>query len=96
MYIGESGDVLISGVTLLNSEVFHMAIHGSNRVTVQGAKIMAPGDSPNTDGIHVQSSSFVTITGSSFRTGDDCISMGAGSTDVWIEKIYCGPGHGVR
>ncbi|WOL11252.1 polygalacturonase-like [Canna indica] len=93
--IGQSKNVLLSGMTMINSEVFQMSIFASNGVTVKGAKIIAPGDSPNTDGIHVQMSSFVTITGSSMTTGDDCISMGAGTTDVRIEKIYCGPGHGI-
>ncbi|WOL11251.1 polygalacturonase-like protein [Canna indica] len=93
--VGQSKNVLLSGMTLINSELFHMSIYASNGVTVKGARITAPGDSPNTDGIHVQMSSFVTITESTMRTGDDCISMGAGSTDVWIEKISCGPGHGI-
>ncbi|XP_008813782.1 polygalacturonase-like [Phoenix dactylifera] len=93
--IAESKNILISGLTLLNSEVFHISIFGSSGVTVRGAKITAPGDSPNTDGIHIQKSSFVTVSGSSIKTGDDCISMGEGATDVWIEKISCGPGHGI-
>jgi len=94
--IGESSNVLISGVSSLNSEMFHIVIFASSYVTVQGAKITAPGDSPNTDGIHIQKSSDVTVTGSTIRTGDDCISMGEGASNVWIEKVNCGPGHGIR
>lgn len=94
--IAQSKNVVISGLTLMNSEVFHVSIFGSSGVTVRGAKITAPENSPNTDGIHIQKSSFVAITGSTIGTGDDCISMGEGSTDVWIENIKCGPGHGIR
>ncbi|XP_073116247.1 polygalacturonase-like [Elaeis guineensis] len=93
--IAESKNILISGLTMMNSELFHISIFGSSGVTVQGAKITAPENSPNTDGIHIQKSSFITISGSSIQTGDDCISMGEGATNVWIERIKCGPGHGI-
>ncbi|XP_020080286.1 polygalacturonase-like [Ananas comosus] len=93
--IGMSKNVLISGLTTTNSKGFHISIFGSNGVTVQGAKIIAPGNSPNTDGIHIQMSSGVTVTSSSIKTGDDCISIGEGTSNVWIEKIGCGPGHGI-
>jgi polygalacturonase len=29
-------------------------------------------------------------------TGDDCISINQGTTHVWIQRIACGPGHGIR
>ncbi|RRT68529.1 hypothetical protein B296_00005114 [Ensete ventricosum] len=90
-----SKNLLLSGIKLVNSELFHMSIFASSGITLQGATITAPGDSPNTDGIHIQMSSFVTITGSTMRTGDDCISMGPGTTNVRIENIKCGPGHGI-
>ncbi|KAJ8458170.1 hypothetical protein OPV22_031096 [Ensete ventricosum] len=93
--IGQSKNILLSGMSLLNSELFQMSIFASTGVTVRGATITAPGDSPNTDGIHVQMSSSVTIRGSTMRTGDDCISLGPGTAHVWIENIKCGPGHGI-
>ncbi|XP_020080285.1 polygalacturonase-like [Ananas comosus] len=93
--IAKSNNILISGLSTVNSKGFHISIFGSNGVTVQGTKITAPGNSPNTDGIHIQMSSDVTVTSSSIKTGDDCISIGEGANNVWIEKINCGPGHGI-
>jgi len=91
-----SNDIMVSGLTSVNSELYHIVIDGCQGVTVQGVKISAPGNSPNTDGIHVQMSSGVTVTGASVKTGDDCISIGPGTTNLWIEQVTCGPGHGIR
>ncbi|XP_064983822.1 polygalacturonase-like [Musa acuminata AAA Group] len=90
-----SKDITISGLTSTDSELYHIVIDGCDGVTVQNVKITAPGNSPNTDGIHVQGSSHVTITGASIKTGDDCISVGPGTTNLWIEQVACGPGHGI-
>ncbi|CAL9769685.1 unnamed protein product, partial [Musa acuminata subsp. burmannicoides] len=76
-----SKDITISGLTSTDSELYHIVIDGCDGVTVQNVKITAPGNSPNTDGIHVQGSSHVTITGASIKTGDDCISVGPGTTN---------------
>ncbi|KAK7368308.1 hypothetical protein VNO80_10333 [Phaseolus coccineus] len=90
-----SNNIAISGLTSLNSQMFHIVFNGCQNVKVQGVKVMADGNSPNTDGIHVQMSSHVTILNSKIRTGDDCISIGPGTTNLWIENIACGPGHGI-
>jgi len=87
---------MISGLTSMNSQMFHIAFNGCQNVKTQGVNIMAAGNSPNTDGIHVQMSSHVTIVNSKIRTGDDCISIGPGTSNLWIENIACGPGHGIR
>ncbi|XP_061356020.1 polygalacturonase-like [Gastrolobium bilobum] len=90
-----SNNIAISGLTSINSQMFHIVIYGCQNVTVQGVKVMAAGNSPNTDGIHVQMSSDVTILNSKIRTGDDCVSIGPGTSNLWIENIACGPGHGI-
>ncbi|KAJ6848273.1 polygalacturonase-like [Iris pallida] len=90
-----SKNIVISGLTSINSELYHIVIDDSQGVTVQGVKISAPGNSPNTDGVHVQMSTYVTVTGTGIKTGDDCISIGPGTTNLWIERVTCGPGHGI-
>ncbi|GAA0147133.1 hypothetical protein LIER_06910 [Lithospermum erythrorhizon] len=88
-------DAVISGLTSINSQLMHIVINSCNNVMVRNVNVVAPDWSPNTDGIHVQGSTGVTISGSSMKTGDDCISIGPGTKNLWMEKIKCGPGHGV-
>ncbi|XP_056697201.1 polygalacturonase-like [Spinacia oleracea] len=90
-----SRNIEINGITSLDSQLYHIVISGSQNVRVQGVTISASGQSPNTDGIHVQSSTDVTILSSDIATGDDCISIGQGTRNLWIQDITCGPGHGI-
>ncbi|KAB1218175.1 Polygalacturonase [Morella rubra] len=95
LQFSNSKNIVVSGLTSINSQMFHIVVNGCNNVKMQGVKIAASGDSPNTDGIHVQLSSGVTILNSKIGTGDDCISIGPGATNLWIENVACGPGHGI-
>ncbi|XVF24536.1 hypothetical protein REPUB_Repub13aG0136600 [Reevesia pubescens] len=90
-----SNNIRIKGLMSLNSQMFHIVINGCQNVHVQGVKIIAAGNSPNTDGIHVQLSTNVEIMNCSIKTGDDCISIGPGTKNLWIERVTCGPGHGI-
>ncbi|XP_021839040.1 polygalacturonase [Spinacia oleracea] len=90
-----SKNIVIKGLTSVNSQLYHIVFVGCKNVKVEGTKVSAPESSPNTDGIHVQLSTGVSIQSSSIRTGDDCISIGAGTTNMWMENIKCGPGHGI-
>ncbi|KAI9195553.1 hypothetical protein LWI28_016003 [Acer negundo] len=53
------------------------------------------GATPDTDDIHVQQSTNVKIINSSIKTGDDCVSIGPATNNLWIEGVTCGPGHGI-
>ncbi|KAL6343241.1 hypothetical protein AAG906_022157 [Vitis piasezkii] len=88
-------NIVVSGLTSINSQLSHLVINSCKNVAVRNVKIIAPDQSPNTDGIHVQGSTGVTITGSTIGTGDDCISIGPGTRNLWMEHIKCGPGHGI-
>ncbi|CAA7050526.1 unnamed protein product [Microthlaspi erraticum] len=94
MFTG-SNNININGLTSINSQRFHIAINYCNNVHIDGVKVSADANSPNTDGIHIQSSHSVHVTNSKIGTGDDCISIGPGSSYVNIQNIQCGPGHGI-
>ncbi|KAH7838281.1 hypothetical protein Vadar_024473 [Vaccinium darrowii] len=86
---------ILQDITSVNSKGFHMKINYCHNFTAHNINIIAPGDSPNTDGIHISDSDLITIADSTIGTGDDCISVGEGSTNVAISGITCGPGHGI-
>ena len=75
--------------------MFHIVIHKSQHVRLINVHIRAPPNSPNTDGIHVGKSSYVNILHSYIGTGDDCVSIGDGATNVNITGVAGGPGHGI-
>ncbi|KAJ0093375.1 hypothetical protein Patl1_26974 [Pistacia atlantica] len=90
-----SNNIVINGLTSLNSQLYHIVFNGCNNVKMQGVKISASGKSPNTGGIHIQLSTGVSIYNTRIATGDDCVSVGPGTTNLWIENVQCGPGHGI-
>ncbi|XP_077222042.1 putative polygalacturonase At3g15720 [Tasmannia lanceolata] len=93
--IFNSNNVNLKSFKIINSPRKHIGIHGCSGVHISQLTITAPGDSPNTDGIHLQDATHVEILNSNIATGDDCISIGRGSIDVNITQITCGPGHGI-
>lgn len=89
-------NLVVSGLTSVNSQVSHLVMNTCNNVVVKNVRLIAPEQSPNTDGIHVERSTGVTINGCTLQTGDDCISIGDATYNLFISNIKCGPGHGVR
>ncbi|CAA6658042.1 unnamed protein product [Spirodela intermedia] len=85
----------VQNLTLLNSQKMHIALTNCTGVKVSGLRVIAPADSPNTDGIHISSSVHVEIKNSEIKTGDDCISIVSESSMVKIRDLSCGPGHGI-
>lgn len=73
----------------------HIFITNSQNIRVRRVHIEAPGTSPNTDGIHISNSNNVRIARTHISTGDDCVGMIQGATNVAINKVFCGPGHGI-
>ncbi|RWR91275.1 exopolygalacturonase-like protein [Cinnamomum micranthum f. kanehirae] len=88
-------NTVIDGITSLNSKNFNFGVVECKNFKAVNFKVTNPGDSPNTDGMHVERCSDVTIEGATIGTGDDCISLGQGLTNVHISKVTCGPGHGI-
>ena len=69
-------NILIEGVTILNSPMWEIHPVLSQNVTVRNVKIVSHG--PNNDGCDPESCRDVLIEGCSFDTGDDCIALKSG------------------
>ncbi|XP_022722902.1 exopolygalacturonase clone GBGE184-like [Durio zibethinus] len=87
-------DAIIRGIKSIDPKGFHIMISWSQNFRIFNLNLQAPRDSPNTDGIHMSKSNLVKISKSVIATGDDCVSMIQGSTNISVKKVICGPGHG--
>ncbi|KAL5566851.1 hypothetical protein UlMin_030015 [Ulmus minor] len=90
-----SSNLTVKGLKVKNSPQFHLRFDGCQNVHIDSLSIKAPGNSPNTDGIHIENTNNVEIYNSLISNGDDCVSIGAGCHNVDIQNITCGPSHGI-
>ncbi|PPS15955.1 hypothetical protein GOBAR_AA04632 [Gossypium barbadense] len=93
--IDSSSSIKVKGLTIQNSQQMNFVISRCESVRVSEVQVSCPGDSPNTDGIHITGSTNVVLQDSKIGTGDDCISIVNASSGIKMKRIYCGPGHGV-
>lgn len=98
-------NVLIEGVTLINSPSWTVNPVRCENVNIRGLTIINPPDSPNTDGINPDSCRLVRISDCYVSVGDDCIAIKAGTQhehpglratcrDIAITNCILARGHG--
>lgn len=85
----------IQYIKSINSKNIHINLFACNKINVTNVILRAPENSPNTDGIHIGTSTNLLIQNVNIGTGDDCISMISGSKNITISEVSCGPGHGI-
>ncbi|XP_057950184.1 polygalacturonase At1g48100 [Malania oleifera] len=90
-----SFNVTVTGITIQNSPQCHLKFDNCIGVMVFQMSVSSPGDSINTDGIHLQNSRDVNIHHTNLACGDDCVSIQTGCSNVYIHNVNCGPGHGI-
>jgi polygalacturonase len=71
-------NVLIEGITAVNSPSWTINPVRCTNVTIHGVSITNPADSPNTDGINPDSCRMVRIANCYVDVGDDCITIKSG------------------
>ena len=92
--------LLVTGVTLRNSPMFHLATANCTDVTIRGITIKAPFNAANTDGLDPSGWNYL-ITGCSIDTGDDDIAVkptsgrSPGDKNFTITDCTFGHGHGM-
>ena len=96
-------NVLIEGVTIKNSPMWHIHPVLSTNVTVRNVRVIGHG--PNNDGCNPESCKDVLIENCYFDTGDDCIAIKSGrnndgrrvnmpSENIVIRNCQMKDGHG--
>ncbi|KAJ4960975.1 hypothetical protein NE237_020885 [Protea cynaroides] len=95
LIVRNSNNVHINHLNIVNSPVMHLIIFSSKWVYIHNINIEAPKRSPNTDGLHISHSQNVFVYDSHIGTGDDCVSIEDQSSNINIDSISCGPGHGI-
>ncbi len=96
-------NILIEGVTIKNSPMWHIHPVLSTNITVRNVKVIGHG--PNNDGCNPESCSDVLIENCYFDTGDDCIAIKSGrnndgrrvnvpSENIVIRNCLMKDGHG--
>lgn len=90
-----SSNILLTGLTHIDSPKNHVSINICQNVIVTNLHIIAPEDSPNTDGIIISSSTNVRVHNCVIGTGDDCVTINNGTSNINVTRVTCGPGHGI-
>lgn len=67
--IDSSSNIRVKGLTIQNSQQMHFIIARSETVRITEVRVSAPGDSPNTDGIHITQSTNVVVQNCKISTG---------------------------
>jgi polygalacturonase len=73
--IDTSSGIKVKGLTIRNSQQMHFVISKCDSVRVSGVLVSAPGDSPNTDGIHITESTNVVLQDCKIGTGSQILSI---------------------
>lgn len=105
MSIQNCKDIKIEGLSLNNQASWGLFVLYSNDVDIANLKITADHSIPSSDGIDIDSSNKIHVTGTFIDVNDDCISIKSGrdedgwrvnrpAEDILIEKCHFAYGHG--
>jgi polygalacturonase len=83
------------GITFRNSPKFHFVPTNVTDLLIEGVKVQAPEDAPNTDAIDPTSCTKVLIRNCDIDTGDDDIVIKTGGKGILIEDCRIRHGHGI-
>lgn len=81
VFIKNAKNVVLEGVTLMNSPSFHVVLYNVEDILINKTTITAPDYAQNTDGIDPMHSRKVRITNNTISVGDDHIAIKSVFTD---------------
>eukprot|EP00730_Choanoeca_flexa_P002894 TRINITY_DN11221_c0_g1_i2.p2 TRINITY_DN11221_c0_g1~~TRINITY_DN11221_c0_g1_i2.p2 ORF type:complete len:422 (+),score=31.14 TRINITY_DN11221_c0_g1_i2:2307-3572(+) len=89
-----SSKLVVTDISLLNSPIWNLKFDNCIDVSVSNITIVAPFDSPNTDGIDLDSCHFATVDGVRISNGDDEVAIGGSSSNILVQNSLFANGHG--
>jgi alpha-L-rhamnosidase len=75
VFVRDSGDVLVSGVSLRDSGFWNLHLYRCRNATIEKVDIRTPPGAPSTDGIDIDSCQDVTVRGCYISVDDDDIAL---------------------
>ena len=87
IYTAHSSNIYFEGIKIMNSPSWTIHPYYSDHIYFYNVDVENPSDSPNTDGLDPDSSSYIDIVGCHFSVGDDCIAIKSGKISM-VEKYY--------
>ena len=75
LFLNRCEDIRVQGVTFRNSYAWTIHPCFSNRISMIDIKVLNSPDSPNTDGMDIESCDKVDVIGAEISVGDDCIAL---------------------
>ncbi|KAK9152438.1 hypothetical protein Syun_010747 [Stephania yunnanensis] len=88
-------DLHLRNLVMLDSQEMHIAFTNCEDVKASNLKVNAPASSPNTNAIHISSSTEVTVKNSMISTGGDCVAIVGNSSHVEVRNVSCIAGQGI-
>ncbi|MET7142009.1 glycosyl hydrolase family 28 protein [Xanthomonas sp. PPL139] len=91
-------DLQLYHLNLLDAPYFHLFVHGGDGVTVWGVRVRAPANSPNTDGLDLDSVRNATLADNDVMAGDDGVAIktsAARSADITVRDSRFYGTHGI-
>jgi len=71
----ESKNILVENVTITNTPMWTLFLHGSELISIRGIKVFNPNWCGNTDGIDIDACKYVTVSDCIILTGDDAFAI---------------------
>ena len=98
IYISNSSDVTLEGITFKDSQFWTCHLYNSKRIEIRNCSFLSPKEpipSPSTDGIDIDKCNNVHISGCYFEVNDDAIALKGGKGIDAKNKVGNGPNENI-
>ncbi|KAL2945323.1 hypothetical protein RDABS01_006081 [Bienertia sinuspersici] len=83
---------VVHGIHSMNPSAFHVLVVNSHNISIVNSNFESKTVKPNThsNGVYISGSTAVSVTNTHIKTGDDCITVSGGSSDVNVSGVIVG------